>query len=471
MSELKITFLGATRNVTGSCYLLETGKSRIVVECGLYQERDLRDRNWAPFGLDASSIDCMLLTHGHLDHCGRIPKLCNEGFKGRIFCTDITAEIAQIVLMDSAHIQEEDVKYKKKRHAREGRKSPHPLVPLYTMADVEECAKQFEGVPYGERTKVTEDVTVEFMEAGHILGSAVIKVMVETPGGQKRILFSGDIGRDDTPILKDPEPISEADYVLIESTYGNRDHKDNSTINETLASLISETAARGGKVVIPSFSVERAQELLYRLYKLRKAKKIPMLPVYLDSPMAINVTKVLRKHDEILDEESLAMVEGGEHPFDFKGLECTVTVDQSKAINESRQPAIIIAGSGMCTGGRIKHHLKNNIEDPKNLVLFVGYQAVGTLGRIILDGNKDAVRILGKERQVRAQVAKVNGFSAHADRNELLSWLMDLKKQPKRVFVVHGERESSEAFAEFVREKTSGWDVVVPEYEETITLE
>jgi metallo-beta-lactamase family protein len=470
MSELKISFLGAARNVTGSCYLLETGSKRIVVECGMYQERNLKDRNWAPIVDDPGSIDAVLLTHGHLDHCGRLPKLCNDGFKGKIFCTETTSEVAQIVLMDSAHIQEEDVRHKKKRHAKESRTGPHPLVPLYTMIDAEECAKHFEGVAYDQPINICDGVTAEFMEAGHILGSAVIEVTVKVADGERKILFSGDVGRYNTPILKDPEPLSDADYVLIESTYGNRDHKPEGTINDAIASLICDAAERGGKIIIPSFSVERAQELLYRLYKLRKANKIPKLPVYLDSPMAIHITKVLRKHDEILDEESLAMIEHGEHPFDFKGLECCVTTDQSKAINEGKEPAIVIAGSGMCTGGRIKHHLINYMGDPKNLILFVGYQAVGTLGRSIVEG-KDEVRIFGKKRPVKAQVARVNGFSAHADRNELLAWLTSLKHQPKRVFIVHGEFESSDAFATFVREKTGGWDVVVPEYQETFELE
>ena len=470
MSDLKITFLGAARNVTGSCFLLETGRSRIVVECGMYQERDLQDRNWEPFAVDPAGIDCILLTHGHLDHCGRIPKLCKEGFRGPVYCTETTSEVAQIVLMDAARIQEEDVKYKQKRHALEGRTGPHPLVPLYTMRDVEECARQFRGVPYGQPAKICSDVTAEFIEAGHILGSAVIQVRVRTGAGERIILFSGDIGRDDTPILKDPEPISDADYVLIESTYGNREHKDNDSINDTLGSLISDAARRGGKIVIPSFSVERAQELLFRIHQLKKSKKIPSIPVYLDSPMAIHITRILRKHTEILDDESRAMLKRGEDPFDFAGLQCTATVEESKAINQLSGPAMIIAGSGMCTGGRIKHHLANTIEDPKNMVLFVGYQAVGTLGRSIVEGNKE-VRILGQIRTVRAQVAKVNGLSAHADRNELLKWLTGLKRQPKLVFAVHGEFEASDEFARFVREKTGGWNVVVPEYRETFELD
>jgi metallo-beta-lactamase family protein len=470
MSDLKIGFYGASRNVTGSCYLLDTGKTKVVIDCGLYQERDLKDRNWDEFPFSASEVDCMLLTHGHLDHCGRIPKFTKEGFQGKIYCTDATSEVALIVLMDSAHIQEEDIKHKKKRHEREGRKGRFPLVPLYTMVDVEQCASQFEGVSYNDPVRLSEDVTAEFMEAGHIMGSAVIKVTVATADGPRVVLFSGDIGRVDTPILKDPEHITQADYVLIESTYGNRDHKDNDTINDSIASLICAAAERGGKIVIPSFSVERAQELLYRLYKLRQAKKIPLLPVYLDSPMAIKITKVLKQHDEILDEEARGMIEHGGHPFDFKGLDLCVTTDESKAINFKDESAIIIAGSGMCTGGRVKHHLVNYMGDPKHLILFVGYQAVGTLGRSIVEG-KDEVRILGKKRKVAAQVARVNGFSAHADRNELLTWLTDLKHQPRKVFVVHGEENASNEFAVFIREKLSGWEVVVPEYKEIFELE
>lgn len=470
MSNLKISFLGAARNVTGSCYLLEANGKKILVDCGLYQERDLKDRNWEPFPVDPGTIDCVLLTHGHLDHCGRLPKLCKEGFKGKIHCTEITSKIAQIVLMDSAHIQEEDAKYKRKRHAREGREGPHPVVPLYTMLDAEECASHFDGAAYDQPVGICEGITAEFKEAGHILGSAFIEVTVVTEGGERKFLFSGDIGRVNTPILKDPGMLGEADYVLIESTYGNRDHKDNSAIDASMASLINQTAERGGKIIIPSFSVERAQELLYRLYKLRKAGSIPLLPVYLDSPMAINVTKVLIEHDDLLDAESLAMVEHGEHPFDFKGLELCVTVDESKAINEEEASSIIIAGSGMCTGGRIKHHLVNYIQDPKHLVLFVGYQAVGTLGRLIVDG-KEEVRILGQLKQVKAQVEKIQGFSAHADRNELLTWLMSLKRPPRKVFVVHGESEAADDFAGFVRDKTGGWDVVVPDYQEKFELE
>lgn len=469
MMNLQITFLGAARNVTGSCYLLEAAGRRILVECGMYQERNLQDRNWEPFAVDPSSIDCVLLTHGHLDHCGRLPRLAKEGFRGKIFCTETTAEVAQIVLMDAAHIQEEDVKFKEKRHRKEGRKGPRPLLPLYTMLDVEQCAKQFAGIPYNQPVKLCEGVTAEFLEAGHILGSAVIEVTVSVPGDERRILFSGDIGRRNTPILKDPEPLGEADYVLVESTYGDRDHQDNGSIDETLGRLISETAARGGKIIIPSFSVERAQELLFRLYKLRKAGKVPLIPVFLDSPMAIHITRVLKKHTEICDEECLSLVEGGEHPFDFKGLSLSASVDESKAINEVKGSAIVIAGSGMCTGGRIKHHLANHIEDEENLILFVGYQAVGTLGRLIVDGSSE-VRILGVPRQVKAEVQKINGFSAHADRNELLAWLTSLKRQPRKVFAIHGEFEASDAFAGFVREKT-GWNIVVPEYRETVLLD
>lgn len=470
MDDIKLSFLGAARNVTGSCYLLEAGGRRILVECGLYQERDFKDRNWEPFPVDPATVDCVLLTHGHLDHCGRLPKLCKEGFKGKIYCTETSVKIAQLVLMDAAHIQEEDAKYKLKRHAKEGRKGPHPVLPLYTMLDVESCVPQFCGVKYNQPVSLCEGVTAEFKDAGHILGSAFIELTLAGKGWERKVLFSGDIGRVNTPILKDPDVLGEADYVLIESTYGDREHKDNSEICNEMASFINQAYDRGGKIMIPSFSVERAQELLFRLYKLRKARAIPLMPVYLDSPMAIHVTKVLKQHEELLDAETLAMLENGEHPFDFKGLKLCATVEESKAINEEKTPSIIIAGSGMCTGGRIKHHLANYIEDPKHLVLFVGYQAAGTLGRLIVDGRKE-VRILGQTKQVKAQVARIQGFSAHADRNELLSWIINLKRPPRKVFVVHGEADSADDFARFLRENTGGWEVAVPDYKEQYNLE
>lgn len=465
---MQLTFLGAARTVTGSRYFLDTGKKKILIECGLFQERDLKIHNWDAFPIPPKDIDCVLLTHGHLDHCGLLPKLVKEGFKGKIYCTETTVDVAKIVMLDSAKLQEEDVAYKIKRHAKKGKTPAIQPVPLYTMRDVEATSALFAGVPYDEPVDIG-DAEATFMEAGHILGSATI--MLEAGNGQpwKKILFSGDVGRPHTAILREPEPLEETDYVLIESTYGNRVHRDSEAISDLLAKYINETIKAGGNVVIPSFAVERAQELLYRLHVLRRDGRIPRVPVYLDSPMAVQITEILKKHPEVMNEESSDMIEHGENPFDFKGLHLCSSVDDSKAINEVKGGAIIIAGSGMCTGGRVKHHLVQNIGRPESMILFVGYQAAGTLGRQILEREKE-VRILGEVHKVLARIEKINGFSAHAGQDELLKWLLTLKREPKCVFVVHGESQISETFARFITENTGGWNVMVPTLGEKVEL-
>jgi len=467
-SGTKLSFLGAAKNVTGSCYLLETGRAKVIVDCGYYQERKLKSRNWEPFAFVPGDIDAVLLTHAHLDHCGLLPKLVRDGFKGKIFCTSATADIAKIILADSAHIQEEDVKYKKKRHAREGRKGPHPLVPLYTLRDAEATFPMFHPVEYGSAIVPAPGLQVDFRDIGHILGSSAVKIKVGDGDKAFTIGFSGDVGRWDVPILRDPNCFESVDYVVVESTYGNRVHKDNSTIPAKIESIVNDTCKAGGNVVIPSFAVERAQELLYHLHELLRADRIPHVPVFVDSPMAIRVTDVFRRHPELFDEETMAMLERGEHPCDFPKLIMSKTVDQSKAIKEEKGGAIIIAGSGMCTGGRIKHHLKANIERPESTILFVGYQANGTLGRRLIEGD-DEVRIHGQMFNVEARIEKVNGFSAHSDRNELLKWLRGMKNAPRKVFVTHGETEAAESFTEFVAEET-GWPTHCPEYRETVEL-
>jgi metallo-beta-lactamase family protein len=464
----QLSFYGAAQNVTGSCYMLESGGRKILIDCGLYQEREFKSRNWGPFPVIPSEISAILLTHAHLDHCGLIPRLVSQGFRGDIYCTETTAEVAKIVLLDSAKIQEEDALKKRKRHARQGRTPAVPVEPLYTASDVEAANDLFSGVEY-DTPVLIDGMVIEFIEAGHIIGSSCISVRLTGDGEARTILFSGDIGRKNTAILPDPEPLSESDYVLIESTYGSRNHKDEKDISEMLGQHIRETVEGGGNVVIPSFAVERAQELLYRLYKLRKNNQMPPVPVYLDSPMAMRITEVLRRHPESLGEEVAQMIRNGERPFDFQGLTLCGSVEESKSINEVKGGAVIIAGSGMCTGGRIKHHLINNIGDSRNLILFVGYQARGTLGRQILEGEKK-VRILGEDRKVSARVAKVNGFSAHAGQDELLKWLLTLKRAPIETFVVHGEISSSEALAQRIRDITRDWRVTVPAYGETVTL-
>ena len=461
--------MGAAQNVTGSRYLVEANGTSLLVDCGLYQERELRARNWNPFPIPAEAIDAVLLTHAHLDHCGWLPKLVREGFRGRIYCTAATSEIAQIMLMDSAHLQEEDAQLKRHRHEREGRKGPHPEIPLYTIDDARACFPLLSPVRYGEPIHVGDGVTATFCEAGHILGSSMIVVAVSQNGERRTILFSGDVGRWNKPILRDPTVFDGADYVLVESTYGDRLHESSETIRGELTGVVNSTAEAGGNIVVPSFALERSQEVLYYLNKLLIESQIPHLVVFLDSPMAISVTKVFQHHPELFDEEMTELIRERKSPFGFPGLTMVRTVDESKAINNTTGTVMIIAGSGMCTGGRIKHHLLRNISRPESTILFVGYQAIGTLGRQIVDGAKE-VRILGKEHPVRARVAQINAFSAHADRDELFRWLSGLQRPPRHLFVTHGEPEASMRFADFLRERT-GWEISVPSYKEEVILE
>ena len=467
--KIKLNFFGAAQNVTGSCYLVEAGAARILVDCGLYQERDLKQRNWDAFPVSPSTIDAVLLTHAHLDHCGRLPKLVKDGFRGKIFCTPATADIAQIIMKDSAFLQEEDIKHKKERHEKQDKTSPFPYEPLYTVADVEKTIPLLTPVDYITPVPAATGMTASFREAGHIFGSASIRVVVAQGSESRSILFSGDVGRWDMPIINDPEQFEAADYVLVESTYGDRTHGEVKDIPGELARIINETNKAGGNIVIPSFAVERTQELLYHLNDLLRENRIPHLFTFVDSPMAIRVTEIFKKHPELFDAETRDLIRRGIHPCDLPGLTMANTVDQSKAINHIKGTAIIIAGSGMCTGGRIKHHLKNNISRPESTILFVGYQAVGTLGRVIQDQPAE-VRLFGDMQPLRARVEKISGFSAHADRDELLRWITMLKKAPRRVFITHGEPAAANAFKKFLTEKT-GWPCTVPEYRQEIILD
>jgi metallo-beta-lactamase family protein len=467
--KIKLNFFGAAQNVTGSCYLAEANGVRILVDCGLYQERDLKQRNWDPFPVPPSTIDAVLLTHAHLDHCGRLPKLVKDGFRGKIFCTPATADIAQIIMKDSAFLQEEDIKHKKTRHEKHGKTSPFPYEPLYTQADVAKTVPLLTPVGYKTPVPVAAGMTASFREAGHIFGSTSIKLTIGQGVESRSILFSGDVGRWDMPIINDPAQFDDADYVLVESTYGDRLHSEVQEIPSELARIINETAKAGGNIVIPSFAVERTQELLYHLNGLLRENRIPHLLTFVDSPMAIKVTEIFKKHPELFDEETRELLQQGRHLCDLPGLTMSNTVDQSKAINHIKGTAIIIAGSGMCTGGRIKHHLKNNISRPESTILFVGYQAIGTLGRLILDG-VNPIRIFGEEQGVKAQIEKIDGFSAHADQNELLRWITALKKAPRRVFITHGEPDAANAFKKFLTGKT-GWNCTVPEYQQEVVLD
>ena len=474
---MRLRFLGAAQNVTGSRHLLEANGTRLLIDCGLYQERQFLARNWEPFVVPPENINAVLLTHAHLDHCGLLPKLVREGFRGKIYCTRATAEIARVILLDSAKIQEEDAEHKRKRHQKEGRAGPYPEVPLYTIKDAEACFPHFEPVEYGQTLKMTDPSTslraggveATFCDAGHVLGSSMIRVDVRRNGERRTILFSGDIGRPGRPILPDPSIPQGVDYLVIESTYGDRVHCDTCDVKKQIADVINSTQKRGGNIIVPSFALERSQEILFYLDELLFEDAIPHLMVFLDSPMAARITEIFKHHQELFDEDVRQMVAQDRSPFELPGLKVTTTSDESKAINHISGTVMIIAGSGMCTGGRIKHHLANNISRKESTIMFVGYQAAGTLGRQLVDKAKE-VRIFGQKYKVKAKVVQINGFSAHADKNEMLNWLTKFKTPPKQIFLVHGEPESAQAFSSFLTEKT-GWKVTIPEYEQEVVLD
>lgn len=464
----RLTFLGAAKNVTGSRYLVEHGGARVLVDCGLYQEREFQARNWDPFPVPPASLDAVVLTHAHVDHCGYLPRLVRDGFHGRVVSTRVTAEIAAIVLADSAKIQVEDAAFKKKRHERERRTGAHPEQPLYTPEDVEATLPLIDPVDYGESVPLGDGIAAEFRDAGHILGSASVLLSLGAGGARRTVLFSGDVGRWDKPLLNDPQPAPGADWVVVESTYGDRLHDRDVPIKERLAAVVAGTRKRGGNLVVPSFALERTQEVLWHLNELLAENRVPHLLVFVDSPMAVRVSDVFERHPEVLDAPMRALLARRASPFRFPGLKMIRTVDESKAINHISGTVMIIAGSGMCTGGRVKHHLEANLGRPESTVLFVGYQAVGTLGRQILDGRPE-VRLFGRMHPVRAKIESIPGFSAHADRDELTRWLSGMPRAPRGVFVTHGEPEAAAAFAQHLGERF-GWQASVPAYLETHVL-
>jgi metallo-beta-lactamase family protein len=468
---VKLQFLGAARQVTGSQYYIEADGARLLVDCGMYQERAYLARNWDPSPVRLRDVDALLLTHAHVDHCGLAPKLVRDGFHSPIITTSASADLVELVLRDAAEIQMEDAAFKEKRHRKEGRHSEEPIKPLYTTRDVERTVPLIEAVPYDQPVRITDGVHAVFHDAGHILGSAMIELRLGKRGQNSfstRIIFTGDLGQWDRPIVRNPTTFTEADYIVMESTYGDRIHEDHGTVESQLEKVILDTVGQGGKIVIPIFAIERAQELIYYLSGLLRAGRIPALPVFLDSPMAADVNDVFRRHRECFDAEAREMTANGGSLLKFPSLRVVRTVQESMAINAMKGPAVIMSTSGMCTAGRIKHHLAHHIGNPACTILFVGYQAQGTLGRQILDGNRE-VRIHGINRLVRAQVRQIQGLSGHADREGLLKWLGYFKKPPRQLFITHGEPEASLSLAEEVRSKM-GWNVTVPEYRETATL-
>jgi len=465
---MKIRFLGATRQVTGSSYFLDAGGVKILVDCGLFQERDYSHRNWEAFPVPPDQIHCLLLTHVHLDHSGLIPKLVKEGFAGDILLTPASKELFPIVILDSARMQEEDAAFKKKRHEKEGRGGLYPEIPLYTVQDAEKCFPLLKDVPYEEFLPLNDRVKVCFHNAGHILGSAMIEIVVQDENGSQSIVFSGDIGQWDSPLVGNPSVFDRADYVVMESTYGDRNHDSPQDIDDRLCKVVNDTVRAGGNVLIPTFVVERAQELLYHFSRLARAERIPYVVIFLDSPMAVEITKVFEQCKEYFDKETLELFKNGQSPFDFPGLKLVESVEASKAINLIKGSAVIMAGSGMITGGRIKHHLVREITRPESTLLFVGYQAAGTLGRQILDG-VSPVRVLGQSYPIRMKIEKIDGFSAHAGMDDLHRWLSNFKSPPKHVFLTHGEEESILSLENYLHSK-GGWEVSAPTYMEEYSL-
>jgi len=440
---MKLTFWGAARTVTGSLHLLELEGGRVLMDCGLYQGRRAEAAAMnASFPLPPKKIDAVLLSHAHIDHSGLLPKLHREGFRGPVYTTDATRDLCEAMLADSGHIQEKDAAWVNRRERRKG---ADEIQPLYTMADAERVMETFTAVKYGEPFSPLPGLEVEYRDAGHILGSATMVLTAKEGGRTVKIGFTGDVGRPDRPILRDPAPMADCDYLLTESTYGGKVHEPRDKAKEHLARVVGETASRGGKVIIPAFAVGRTQEIVFRLDELSNEGKLPPIPVFVDSPLAVNVTDIFRRHPECYDAELREYMEKDPNPFGFARLTYIRNVADSKKLNTSRLPMVIISASGMCEAGRILHHLRNNVADPRNTVMIVGYCAEHTLGRRIVE-RRPEVRIFGEPHRLRAHVEVMNSYSAHADQPELLDFLGHLDKDRlKKVFLVHGDPERQEA--------------------------
>jgi metallo-beta-lactamase family protein len=460
-----IHFLGATRTTTGSMYLLEVNEQRLLLECGLFQgrrgESTERNRN---FPFDPRRIQAAVLSHAHIDHCGNLPNLCRQGFEGNIYCTFATRDLASIMLEDSAEIQRDDAAFVSKKRAKRGLP---PVEPLYTATDAEKAVRQFVAFNYDRPSPVADGVTVTFRDAGHILGAAQVVLDIRENGHQFRYLFSGDIGRGNDDILRDPQPVEGVDYLQVESTYGGREHSPKLHANDDVSRLLNGTLDGNGKVIIPSFSVGRTQQIVYTLHQLTLAGQLPKVPIFVDSPLSVNATEVYRLHPECFNEAIYKFLREKENPFGMENLTYIREAAHSMKLNDLKDPAIIISASGMAEAGRIRHHLANHIGNPANLILFIGYCAEHTLGAQILAG-RNPVNIFGEPHPVRARIASLDSFSGHADKNELRHYVEGLTGDIKKISVIHGEESQALAFAETLRTMKPKADVIVPEYQQIL---
>jgi metallo-beta-lactamase family protein len=463
---INLSFHGADRTVTGSRHLLDINGYRILLDCGLFQGRrsDTYQRN-LNFSFDPRSIDSVIISHAHMDHLGNLPNLVKQGFTGDVNCTSATLDLANIMLTDSANIQEHDIRYVNKVRRRHNQP---PVEPLYDSTDVPPTLKLLRGSSYDRSFDLCDGISVIFRDAGHILGSAITVINITDGQRKLSVCFSGDLGRNDIPIIRDPYVVADADILIIESTYGNRLHTDIKSVLDKLAAVINETISRGGKIIVPSFALERTQELVYCLHQLKLASRIPDFPIYVDSPLAIDATDIFRVHPECYDAETAEFLRTVADPFGFRGLRYVSTVEESKHLNDVKTPMMIIAGSGMAEAGRVQHHLKNNIGDPKNTVLIVGWQAENTLGRKIAEKWPE-VSIFGETFKLRCRVEIFNEFSAHADRNDLIRWAGAGKERWQKVFVVHGEEQSALSLADAFKEMGLR-EVTAPEYGQVFQL-
>ena len=473
---MKVTFLGATKTVTGSNFLVEGAGKKFLVDCGMYQGSAADEfENEEPFLFNVNEIDFMLLTHAHIDHSGRIPKLYNEGYRNQVIATKATCDLCSIMRPKSGHIQEMEVEKKNKKRERKGEE---PLPPLYTAADAAKCLEIFRPVQYDEIIDIDENIKVRFNDAGHMLGSAIIEVWVTENGKTEKIVFTGDLGNNDIPLLSPPTMIENTDYLVMESTYGNRLHMRNDDKAKIFLDVVYETLEKGGTVVIPSFAVGRTQEILYELNRIKedehdeefykKYKKLMSVPVYVDSPLAISATEVFKENMNLFNEETQKIINEGDNPLEFSGLKFTRTADESKALNASQESSIIISASGMCEVGRIKHHLKHHLWEPNSTILFVGYQAPGTLGRRLVDGEKK-VKIFGEEIAVNARIEYIEGYSGHADQEWLMNFVYSFTYPPKHIFLVHGEPEGQIVLKQKLEENTN-IPITIPDFGESYEL-